>query len=45
MGKYKDNIKFDLESIIGGRRLYSSGSGQHDMMDLFKFLGYAGKNY
>jgi len=39
-GKYKDDIKFDLESRIGGRKLKSFGSGQQKVMDIFKFLGY-----
>ena len=45
IGEYKDNIKFDLESRIGGRRLHSSGSGQQNVMDFFKFLGYPKKNH
>jgi len=44
MGKYKVNIKFDIESGIGGCRLNSPGSGQQNWMDLFKYIGYPKKN-
>jgi hypothetical protein len=40
MSKYKDNIKIDLESRIGGPGLNSSGSGQQNVMDVFQFIEY-----